>query len=82
MASLDVYRPAAQEQLKILGEQTGVETLMQIKEKCPDTPVIIMTGFSSNELKQTTQNLGAVEHLVKPFQMSSLKTKVEEILSL
>ncbi|MEQ8440358.1 MAG: signal recognition particle protein [Alphaproteobacteria bacterium] len=27
MASLDVYRPAAQEQLKILGEQTGVETL-------------------------------------------------------
>lgn len=27
MASLDVYRPAAQEQLKILGEQTGVATL-------------------------------------------------------
>jgi len=27
MASLDVYRPAAQEQLKILGEQTGIATL-------------------------------------------------------
>ncbi len=27
MASLDIYRPAAQEQLKQLGEQTGVETL-------------------------------------------------------
>ena len=27
MASLDVHRPAAQEQLKILGEQTGVATL-------------------------------------------------------
>ena len=27
MASLDVYRPAAQEQLKQLGEQTGVDTL-------------------------------------------------------
>ena len=27
MASLDVYRPAAQEQLKVLGEQTGIATL-------------------------------------------------------
>jgi signal recognition particle subunit SRP54 len=27
MASLDIHRPAAQEQLKVLGEQTGVETL-------------------------------------------------------
>src|SRR5690606_17908738 len=27
MASLDVHRPAAQEQLRILGEQTGVATL-------------------------------------------------------
>ena len=27
LASLDVYRPAAQEQLKVLGEQAGVPTL-------------------------------------------------------
>ena len=35
MASLDVYRPAAQEQLKILGEQTGVETLEIIEGQKP-----------------------------------------------
>lgn len=35
MASLDVYRPAAQEQLKILGEQTGVATLEIIKDQKP-----------------------------------------------
>ncbi|MAE52128.1 MAG: signal recognition particle protein, partial [Micavibrio sp.] len=35
MASLDVYRPAAQEQLKILGEQTGVETLPVIEGQKP-----------------------------------------------
>ncbi len=27
MASLDIYRPAAREQLKVLGEQTGISTL-------------------------------------------------------
>ncbi|MCP4394804.1 MAG: signal recognition particle protein [Alphaproteobacteria bacterium] len=35
MASLDVYRPAAQEQLAMLGEQTGVDTLPIIKGQQP-----------------------------------------------
>lgn len=35
MASLDVYRPAAQEQLKILGEQTGVPTLPIVAGQMP-----------------------------------------------
>ncbi len=35
MASLDVYRPAAQEQLKQLGEQTGVATLDIVEGQKP-----------------------------------------------
>ena len=35
MASLDVRRPAAQEQLRQLGELTGVETLAIIKDQSP-----------------------------------------------
>lgn len=35
IASLDVYRPAAQEQLKQLGEQTGVDTLEIIEGQKP-----------------------------------------------
>ena len=35
MASLDVYRPAAQEQLKILGEQTGIDTLDIVEGQKP-----------------------------------------------
>ena len=35
MASLDVYRPAAQEQLKILGEQTKINTLPIIEGQKP-----------------------------------------------
>ncbi|MDB2682969.1 signal recognition particle protein, partial [Alphaproteobacteria bacterium] len=35
MASLDIYRPAAQEQLKQLGEQTGVETLEIVEGQKP-----------------------------------------------
>jgi signal recognition particle subunit SRP54 len=35
MASLDTRRPAAQEQLKVLGEQTGVATLAIVKGQTP-----------------------------------------------
>ena len=35
MASVDVYRPAAREQLKILGEQAGVKTLDIIENEKP-----------------------------------------------
>jgi len=35
MASLDTRRPAAQEQLKILGEQTNIDTLPMIKGQTP-----------------------------------------------
>jgi len=35
MASLDVYRPAAQEQLSILGEQNLIQTLPIVKDQLP-----------------------------------------------
>ena len=35
MVSLDIYRPAAQEQLKILGEQNNIQTLPIIKDQIP-----------------------------------------------
>ncbi|MEQ8193224.1 MAG: signal recognition particle protein [Rhodospirillales bacterium] len=35
MASLDIYRPAAQQQLTVLGEQTGVATLAPVMGELP-----------------------------------------------
>ena len=35
MASLDVHRPAAQEQLRVLGEQTGIATLAVVAGQLP-----------------------------------------------
>tara|TARA_X000000950_G_scaffold72368_1_gene89916 strand:- start:26464 stop:28017 length:1554 start_codon:yes stop_codon:yes gene_type:complete len=35
MASLDVYRPAAQKQLEVLGEQTGISTLSIVEGQKP-----------------------------------------------
>jgi len=35
LVSLDVYRPAAQEQLKILGEKNSIQTLPTVKDQIP-----------------------------------------------
>ena len=35
MASLDIYRPAAQDQLKVLGEQNNIQTLPIIEGQTP-----------------------------------------------
>lgn len=35
MASLDIYRPAAQQQLKVLGEQTEIQTLTPVMGELP-----------------------------------------------
>lgn len=36
MASLDIYRPAAQEQLEVLGKQTEIDTLPIVKSEKPE----------------------------------------------
>ena len=36
LVSLDIYRPAAQEQLKILGEQNSIQTLPIVKDQLPN----------------------------------------------
>jgi signal recognition particle subunit SRP54 len=48
MASLDVNRPAAQEQLKVLGEQVGVATLPIVAGQ---SPTAIATARSSAKLQ-------------------------------
>ena len=63
-----------------MARETGVDVLIALKESFPKLPVIVMTGFSSNELRQTTSNLGACEFLNKPFQMSALKEKIDKLL--
>jgi signal recognition particle subunit SRP54 len=48
MVSLDVYRPAAQEQLNILGEKNSIQTLPIVKNQLP--PDIVKRGLNAASL--------------------------------
>ncbi len=85
MASLDVARPAAQEQLRVLGEQTGVATLPIVSGQ---TPVAIaarartaarLQGFDVL-LLDTAGRLHVDDALMAEMQAVAAEGKPDEIL--
>lgn len=81
LASLDIYRPAAQEQLRVLGEQIGVDTLEIIEGEKPEAIakraikeakkgsydiVILDTAGRTNIDAEMMKEAQAIEKIAKP----------------
>jgi len=78
--SLSAY--SGEDGIKVLEEQSvdavfcdimmpginGIETLKIIKERWPNTPVIIMTAFATIELAVEAMKRGAMDFVSKPFE--------------
>jgi DNA-binding NarL/FixJ family response regulator len=59
-------------------ETDGVELTRWIKESCPDTEVILVTGYASLETATSAVRLGAADYLLKPVDtMRELQVAVE-----
>ena len=54
-------------------DMDGIEVLRRIKEEWPDTPVVIITGFSTIEAAVFTIKLGAYDYIEKPFTPERIK---------
>ena len=48
---------------------SGIDLLAQVRERCPDLPVIIMTAFSDLDSAVQAFQGGAFEYLAKPFDV-------------
>lgn len=55
-----------------LQEMSGLEVIQGIKQFCPDTECIILTGFASQESAIEAMNLGVFGYLEKPYEMDQL----------
>ena len=67
--------------LKIPGVQ-GLELLEAIREKSPETLVIIITGYASIETAVESARLGAVDYLPKPFTPDEIRKVTENAIRL
>ncbi|MFC1909563.1 response regulator [Chloroflexota bacterium] len=62
-----------------LPDMSGVETFEQVKKIDPRAVVIMMTGYTGEELVTRAINGGAYTCIYKPFDMEKLLTLVENI---
>jgi two-component system response regulator PilR (NtrC family) len=55
---------------------SGLELLGHVRQKFPDTPVIIISGISDQEHTQGLIRLGAFDFLLKPFTLDGVEKSV------
>ncbi|MDA8098275.1 MAG: sigma-54 dependent transcriptional regulator [Nitrospiraceae bacterium] len=58
---------------------TGIELLDQVREKTPETEVVIITGFGSIGSAVEAMKKGASEYVTKPFDLDEMVLKVRKL---
>jgi len=56
---------------------SGLELLGHVRQKFPDTPVIIISGIGDQEHAQGLIRLGAFDFLLKPFSLDVVEKSVK-----
>lgn len=62
-------------------EVGGLELLMEIKKKYPQTKVIIMTAYSSPEQRSKAIQAGCLYYIEKPFEINELRAMILDALN-
>jgi len=61
----------------MMPEMGGIEALQRIKEKNPDSEVILLTGQPSVSIGVEAMKLGATDFLIKPADINELTEKIK-----
>ena len=59
---------------------SGLELLSHVRQKYPETPVIIISGISDREHARGLIKLGVFDYLLKPFKLETVEKTVKRAL--
>ena len=62
-------------------DMDGLTLAVQIKEKSPHTPVVLMTGFQREAVMEKLEGDCMDSVIVKPFRLEEIKNTVRRILN-
>ena len=60
----------------------GIELLRRVKERSPETPVMVITAYGSIESAVDAMRAGAIDYLPKPFEEQKLHLAVDRALAI
>ena len=64
-----------------MARMDGLEVLRQVKEKAPETEVLVITAYGTVEKAVDAMKLGAADFITKPFSSEEFAVKVDRLLS-
>jgi two-component system NtrC family sensor kinase len=63
-----------------LPEMTGIDVLQQMAQESLSTPVVLMTGYGSEQSAIDAFRLGAKDYIVKPFTVDEIAEAIDRAL--
>lgn len=66
----------------MLPDKSGLDVLKEIKTRHPSIPVIVITGYGTEEVCQKAFRFGAIDYIKKPFDTGEIKAKVEFLMAI
>jgi DNA-binding NtrC family response regulator len=63
-----------------LKQFTGMDVLRAVKERSPDTAIVMITAYGSEKIAVEAMKAGAADYLPKPFDNDELELVVERVL--
>jgi DNA-binding NarL/FixJ family response regulator len=64
----------------MMDDMTGIELLKKIKKTFPETPVVLMTGYSSLDTAVEAIRLGASDYLIKPCSKKAVFLSIDHCI--
>jgi len=59
----------------------GLALLREIKEQCPELPVMMVTAYGDEERRRLAEEYGAIEFITKPVDFDLLKGQLRQLPS-
>jgi len=62
--------------IRLAGKIDGIEAAREIRAH-DDIPIIFMTGYENNEVRERAQQLNPLAYFIKPVSINDLKTAID-----
>jgi len=68
--------------LQLPGEPSGLDLIRSLRKARPTCPIIIVSGYPSTEIISDCENLGVIDFLTKPFEVTFVREVINSALNI